>query len=559
MGLFAAAILAALLLTTLQPQPARADRPPYFAITGAKIVPVSGPPIEGGTVVIANGLIAAVGEDVAIPPEAWVIDGKGLTVYPGLIDAMTNLGQAAAPAARAGGPPSAGPPQPAQQPAQRSQGPEDRPATTPWENAADELNAKDAKFEQWRNAGFTTVVSVPSQGIFPGMGAVVNTAGERAGDLVVKAPATLQIAFASPGGFTGFPGSLMGTLAYIKQVFHDTNHYAQAQPMYEKDPKGKPRADYDRTERAISHALRAGLPVMLPGNNAQQMARAIALADEFKLKAVLYGGQQGYDIADALAAKKYPVLVSLKWPEKQKDADPEADEPLSSLRFRDRAPSTPAALHKAGVKFAFYSDGIAAPADILKSAKKAIDAGLSAEAALRALTLDAAEILGVADRLGSIEPGKIANLIVADGDLFSEKTKLKMVFVDGAKFEVKEPARPAETPAANLTGTWNLTVQTPEGPQQGIATLTMASDGTLTGSVSATPGTASVEKGWVSGNKFSFTITMDLGEGPVPLTFSGTVEGNSMTGTMSLGGDALPLTGTRPGSSGISLADGGAL
>ncbi len=556
-GVIAAAILATLLLTAMQPPAARADRPPYFAITGARIVPVSGPTIEGGTVLIANGLIAAVGKDVPIPPEAWVMDGKGLTVYPGLIDAMTSIGIPAETQPARGGPPGAASQRP--QPTERSQGPEDRPATTPWENAADELNAKDAKLEQWRNAGFTTVVSVPSQGIFPGMGAVVNTAGERPGDLVVQAPATLQIAFSTPGGFFNFPGALMGSIAYIKQVLHDTNHYAQAQPIYDKNPQGRQRADYDRAERVLSHALRAGLPVMLPGNTAPQMVRAIALADEFKLKAVLYGGQQGYEIAEALAAKKYPVLVSLKWPEKQKDADPEADEPLASLRFRDRAPSTPAALHKAGVKFAFYSDGIAAPGDLLKNAKKAVDAGLSAEAALRAFTLNAAEILGVADRLGSLEPGKIANLIVADGDLFNEKTKLKMIFVDGMKYEVKESARPTDPPSTNLTGTWSITVQTSEGTQQGTATLTMAPDGTLTGSVTGPPGTAAVEKGWVSGNKFSFTVTMNLGEGPVPLTFSGTVEGNTMTGTLSVGGDALPFTATRPSGAAGSLADGGAL
>ncbi len=118
--------------------------------------------------------------------------------------------------------------------------------------------------------------------------------------------------------------------------------------------------------------------------------------------------------------------MDLKWPEADKDADPDDVPSLRTLRFRDRAPSSPAALAKAGVKFAFYSGGIAAPKDVLKAAKKSIDAGLNPDAALRAMTLSPAEIFGVADRLGSIENGKIANLIITDGDLFNEKTKIKM-------------------------------------------------------------------------------------------------------------------------------------
>jgi len=140
------------------------------------------------------------------------------------------------------------------------------------------------------------------------------------------------------------------------------------------------------------------------------------------------------------------VLVNLKWPERGKDADPDAEQTLRELRFRDRAPGTPAAFAKAGVKFGFYSDGLPAPKDILKNAKKAIDAGLSPEAALRAFTLDSADILGLSDRMGSIAPGKIANLVVTDGDIFNEKTKVKHVFVDGRWFEIHEDATPPEKP-----------------------------------------------------------------------------------------------------------------
>src|ERR1700721_2245287 len=144
-----------------------------------------------------------------------------------------------------------------------------------------------------------------------------------------------------------------------------------------------------------------------------------------------------YEGAGEIAAnkRKLPVLVNLKWPEAEKDTDPDEKPSLRTLRFRDKAPSSPAALAKAGVPFAFYSGGITAPKDIIKAAKKSIDAGLAPDAALRAMTLTPAEIFGVADRTGSIEVGKIGNLVVTDVDLFVEKTKNKLQFVEGKRFE----------------------------------------------------------------------------------------------------------------------------
>jgi hypothetical protein len=411
--------------------------PRYFAITNARIMPVSGPVIDSGTVVIAKGLIQAVGASVAIPPEAWVIDGKGLTVYPGLIDAGTDLGLPK-PEDSAG----AGHSRKSTVPSEIASGPEDRPGATPWRVAADELKIDDKRIAAWRNGGFTTALTLPDGGIFPGQGSVINLAGERAGDFVVKPAATLQVSLQPIGGFFSFPGSLMGTIAYVRQVFNDARWFAQAQPVYDANVTKFDRLPYDRTERIINQSLRTNQIVLLPANSSIQILRALRLADEWRISAVLLGGHQAYAVTDILALKKIPVLVSLKWPERPKDADPEGEETLRELRFRDLAPSTPGALAKAGVRFAFYSDGLAAPKDIFKNLRKAMDAGLTTDAALRAFTLDAADILGVGDRLGSIEPGKIANVIVADGDIFNEKTKVKQVFVDGRRFEVHEEATP---------------------------------------------------------------------------------------------------------------------
>jgi imidazolonepropionase-like amidohydrolase len=516
---------------------AQGGEPQYFAIRGATVVPVSGPRLENATIIISRGVIKAVSKDATIPDEAWVIEGKGLTVYPGLMDSFTDVGipPAVAPSGESGSRPA--------QPV--SHGPEDRPGSTPWRNAADEASLSDKRVETWRSAGFTTVVSTPKGGMFPGQAALLDLAGERNGDMVVKTPVAVPVSLQPTGNFGSFPGALMGSIAYVRQVWLDTEWSTKAQAVYEKNPRGVARPPYDRTEEALADAIEDHALVLIPGNNATQIRRALELADRWQVKGVLYGGQMSYEVANEIAAKKLPVLVDLKWPEADKDADPDEVPSLNTLRFRDRAPSSPAALSKAGVKFAFYSGTITAPKDILKAAKKSIDAGLSPDAAIRAFTLTPAEIFGVSDRLGSIENGKIANLVVTDGDIFDEKTKIKFVFVDGHKFTIREPEKPKDAPKRDLTGKWKLSYTTPDGPEESTLDLVMAKDGSLSGTISSTRGTANIISGNLSADKFTFTINIPIEGSPTDVIFTGTFDGTSMKGSISVQGLDIEFTGTR--------------
>ena len=410
------------------------------AIRNARIVPVSGPPIASGTIVLANGLIRAVGARVDVPAEAIVIDGAGLTVYPGLFDAFTDLGLApAGPGATGGGPATAARPAPRQ-----VRGPQDRPGSTPWVQAADEYRADDRMIETWRNGGVTTVVAAPRGGVFPGQAAVVNLSGERREDAVVRSAAALPIALTPPAGGATFPGSLMGVFAYVRQVFLDTRHSSELARRYEENARGRQRPDHDRTVQALQRALQARTPFLMPAASVSQIDRVLAFGRELDVPLVVYGAHEGYAAAGRLARAKVPVLVSAHWPVKPKDADPDAEETLRVLEVRDNAPRTPAALVEQKVPFAFYSDGLAGPGEFLGNVRKAVKAGLSADGALRALTIDAAHIYGVHDRLGSLDPGKIANVIVVQGDLFADKSVVKHVFVDGRRFDV-----PVESHAAS--------------------------------------------------------------------------------------------------------------
>lgn len=427
--------------------PLSAQAPGVYALRDARIVRVSGPVIEHGTVIVRDGLIESVGESVTVPKDAWALDCKGLTVYPGLIDAMSTWGLTNTPSNPAGrgggrGPAAAAPTLSVTPvtaiPITPSRGPEDRPLSTAWLKAADQIFPTDSHIETARNGGYTTAVTFPNGNIFSGQGSVIDLAGDRAGQMVVAEAVGQFVTLRTNGRGGGFPASLMGSIAYIRQIYLDADHYKLAKSIYEKHPRGLARPAYDRTLEGVLASPR----VLLPAARDVEIERMVALAKELKLNAVLYGGQEAWRAADLLRQTDTPVLLSLKYPERARDADPAESEPLRVLELRDKASTSAGALAKAGVRFAFYSDGVATPKELMAAVRKAIDAGLPAADAVRALTLSAAAIYGVDDRIGSIDKGKIANLAVTDGDLFESKTKIRYVFVDGAKFEppVEEPA-----------------------------------------------------------------------------------------------------------------------
>jgi Amidohydrolase family len=437
--------LATTLITTLVFSSALAFaqmEPTSIAIHNAKIVTVSGAAIAKGTVVLRNGLIEAVGETVAVPADALVIEGDGLTVYPGLVDGLSTWGMPGAAAGGGGGgrggggrgAAAAAPAAGAAPAAPPSRGPEDRPQTTSWLKAADELQPTDRRIELARNAGFTSAIVFPERGIFAGQGSVINLAGAKAADMVLVPSVGQYITMSGRGGGGGggFPGSLMGVIAYVRQIYLDADYYTMLKKAYEANPRGMKRPDYDRALEGVIESKR----ILLPANRWVEVERMLNFSKELKQPTILYGLREGFDerSTDHLKGANTPVLVSLKWPEAQRDRDPDDEESLKALELREKAPGSPAAMKKAGIKFALYTDGLDQTRDIQRAVKKTMDAGLSREDAIRALTLSPAEIFGVADRLGSIEKGKIANLVITRGELFDDRTRVEMTFIDGKKY-----------------------------------------------------------------------------------------------------------------------------
>ncbi|HEY1403190.1 MAG TPA: hypothetical protein VGB05_03620, partial [Pyrinomonadaceae bacterium] len=259
-SVFSLALVVALVASAASPlRVARAQRSAIdtYAITGARIVPVSGAEIARGTVVIRGGLIAAVGANVAAPPDARIIDGAGLSVYPGLIDANTNLGMPVSqqPRPAAGGGAAALLAAQAQAtPAVSSPNSSQPVGLQPEILASDVVRPGGDQIEAARNAGLTAALTAPREGIFMGQSAVINLSGETPQAMIVRSPVALHVGF-TPLRTGTYPGSLLGVFAAIRQMMLDAQRYREANAVYEKNPRGLRRPDQDKSLAALMPVL----------------------------------------------------------------------------------------------------------------------------------------------------------------------------------------------------------------------------------------------------------------------------------------------------------------
>lgn len=508
--------------------------PAVYAITNARIVSGAGPVIDRGTVVVRSGLITAVGATAATPADARVIDGTGLTVYPGLIDANSSLGFSSAGAAaqvasagrgRGGAPTQQGAPAAARNSL--------RPiGLQPELSASDLITADVDGLNGPHSAGITAALTAPATGIFRGLSAVITLGGANVQAMIIKAPVAEHIGF-TPLRNGGYPSSLLGVFAALRQTFLDAQHYGAEQAAYAKNPRGVRRPEGDPSLEALQPVLARQVPVIMEAGQAREIERALDLAKEFNLRVIIAGGEEADQVAARLKAENVPVLVSLNFP-RRPTASPDADpEPTRVLRARVQAPQLPAKLAAAGVRFAFEDGGLSDWSEFLANAGRAVDNGLTADQALRALTTTPAEILGVGDRLGTIESGKIANLTVTRGDLTAGH--VVQLFVDGAPVEIRSQlANGAGTPMGN--GTWTVTVTTDEGEKPVTLALQQFGDqlrGTLQGSL----GNSQISNGSIGADgAVHFTATVTMVGGTEEATFSGTIAGNVIRGTVGVVG-----------------------
>ena len=393
-----------------------------FAIKNAHIFPVSGPEIPSGTIVFSQGKIQAIGANVAIPADAQVIDAAGLNVYPGMMDAGTSIGL--------------------------SEIPQGAAATidisevgnfNPNAQAIYGINPHSAHVGVARVVGITHVISRPTGGILSGQAALINLAGFTVPEMQVVPRAAMVIDLPKAGGGGGRGGGAAAFLAAagganaqaqtqqrtrqldsLRQILRDADAYGKTQDAYAKD-KTLPRPRRDAVLESLIATVRGQEPVMFPADRAADIKAAVAFAEEMKLKPIIVGGREAPDIAAYLKQHDVPVVYThvLALPSRE-------DDPY------DQNYNAPAKLAAAGVRFSITSGDCCSEVRNLPSVAGMASAfGLSRADALKAVTLGPAQIFGVSDRLGSLDVGKMANIVVTDGDMLEARTNTRYLFIDG--------------------------------------------------------------------------------------------------------------------------------
>jgi imidazolonepropionase-like amidohydrolase len=528
---------------------AHAARPRVYALTGATIHVAPGKTLEGATLVLRDGLVEAVGTDVKVPADATAIDAKGLVLYPGLIDAGGFVAGAEPASAPSGGG-GAGSRAPARK--EPETGPVLPNAVVRPERRASDLlqpfegdRARDA--QSLRQIGFTAALAAPAKGVFRGESALVLLAEDaRVGDLLVRDHVFQHVAFETAGFGEGYPTSVMGAAALMRQTLLDAKRDLDWSRRYEHDPKGMPRPEIFPGLVALRPVLERTEPLLLEAASADDVLLADRIAREMSVELVVLASGTEAEIAPQLAKAGRTLVYPARFPDKPKVEDPDEaqDVTLEQMRRYLDAPAAPKALHDAGIMLALSARGLKNTADFTGNVRKMLDAGLTDDDALAALTTVPAKLLGVDRSMGTLEPGKIANVLVADGALFGKDTKLKRVFVDGTDYPIEEKAKPKGDPNAVVDprGTWSVAIDF--GGTSVQRTWTIAgTKGAYTGTAETRSGTVTFEKVELAGNRLTVTFPATEGRGSYEATVI--VTGDAFEGTSEMGSRSATLTGTR--------------
>ena len=435
-------LLAACLLVLLSlPAPLVAAESPgrdrsAHALTGGRVIAAPGRVFDPGVVVVRGGVIEAVGPvgSTRVPADASAVDTTGRVVYAAFLDPYVTVDRLA----------GRSPKKPRDEEEAEGDAPRERgsratqPAGPPVRaeaRAVDGLVVKDSVADTYRRLGFAVVAAVPTSGVMRGRGAVVSLSDAPISARVID-PQNGQVVSLEPPNEDEYPDSKMGAVAVARQAFRDALWWRDAEAAYSKQPSGRGRPARIAAE-ALVPAAEGRETVVFDSGDVLALLRAARVAREAKLKARYVGGNDEYRLLSEVAAAKPDMVLRVNFPQPKKlESDEEwLDVPLTRLRAFDRASSNPKWLKDAGVTFSFTTAGLDDPKDFGKRVREAIARGLSREDALAAVTTVPARQLGLSDRLGTLEAGKIASLVVATGEPFAEKARVAEIWIDGERIE----------------------------------------------------------------------------------------------------------------------------
>lgn len=432
-----------------------------YAFTNATIVKDGQTTLTNATLIIKDGKIVAVGNNAVVPKDAIVVDCKNKYIYPSFIDAYSDYG-ITAPQRTAGGFNFGAP----AQLTSTQKGPFGwNQALRTDVDAYTLFNVDDAKAKPFREMGFGTVLVHQKDGIARGTGTIVTLANKRENLVVLKEKATAHYSLSKGSSSQSYPGSLMGVIALLRQTYIDGQWY-----------KTKPATEGSNlTLQAWND--NQNLPQVFDGNDKWNDIRADKIGDEFGIQYIIKGGGNEYQRINDIAATKAPFILTLNYPEAMdvEDANDARFVSLADMKHWELAPTNPAAFEKANIPFCLSTADLRDTKSFLANLRKAIEYGLSESKAFDALTKAPATLLGIYDKTGSIEAGKIANFIITSGPVFNEKTNILQNWIQGEKYGVKDDQW------SDVKGVYNLSIKQGITPANYTMTVKSATSATLAG------------------------------------------------------------------------------
>lgn len=518
-----------------------------IALKNANIIPQPGQMIERGTVIIKNGLIEAVGEDVDIPANAKVIDADSMYVYPGFIDGASHTGVT-----------KPNNEQEQQGRGRRGQGqqidrgnpPNEVAGILPERQVEAVMDMSDRSVEDMRKLGFTTAHIVPEGNTFPGKGAIVLLKEE--GSPFVRKDAALFAQLQGAGRV--YPATIIAVMSKWRDLYKQAEQAKMHEAMYAKNPKGMERPNYSETLRALYPVIDQEQPVFFAAEGLKDIHRVFTLQEDLGFPLVLVNVKEGWHHLDAIQSKNVPTFLSLELPEfkgkkdekkegeqEEKPAQTVTDKEKDMLEKRrmeemKKFETQAAEFAKNGITFGFSALGVKAN-DVRANLRRMVEAGLSEEAALAALTTNPAKMLGLSDMMGTIEPGKMGNVFVTDKPYFEEKSNVRYVFVDGKMYEYEARSAKAGDPNATAkpSGNWSYTIDIPQQQTNGILAL-KDEGGNISGTMSnsTTNQSTPINNPVLSGNILTFSTNIDYGGQILTLSYELIIEGDSFEGSVSI-------------------------
>ena len=418
-----------------------------YALTHVNIIQGPGRKIEMGTLIIKNGLIAAVGKTVPIPAEAIVIKADSMYAYAGFIDGLSRVGVV----------------KPKEDSKERVKDPgnppADRAGITPQSDVRSFLNASEKSIEELRNLGFTTAHVVPYGGMLPGTGSIISLENTTPDGMVMIAQSSFYSEL-TPAERV-YPNTLLGVMAKWRDLYRNAVLQKSYSSLYASNRNGLERPAADRILEAFYPVIEKRTPVLFKAEKLLDIQRILTLQTDLGFSLMIGDVKEGWDYLPKIKSSGAKIFLSLDLPEEKKvekkDDQKDVKDDKKEVKIAEKEIATDSlekialekrkadfialcaaqasSFQKAGITFGFASLS-AKTKDIHANLRRMIKAGLTEDQALAALTINPAQLLGISDRAGSIDPGKMANIVISDKTFFDEKAKVRYVFVEGVMYKL---------------------------------------------------------------------------------------------------------------------------